>query len=207
MNFDDIKSMWNNDEGEGAVVPNSVDQLKTLSLPIEKIRKNMRLEFYIQLITMVLIGFLPTFGYIGQLAVVPFFIIYFVAVIITIYYFSRFHIFYKQLNTNLLRSKDHLYELYYEGKLNVEMYKSFAYTLIPLFFMGEGLHLMSIYGARTRELLQMAQTHQWKAALLIGTFLFLVLVTMLGTNLWAKAYYGRHLDQIKMVLNEFKENA
>ena len=49
MNFDDIKSAWNNDnEGSNIVVPSSVDQLKTLQLPVEKLRKAMQMEFFVK---------------------------------------------------------------------------------------------------------------------------------------------------------------
>lgn len=204
MNFDDIKSMWNDDKGEGTV-PDSVTQLKTLALPIEKIRRRMQLELYIQLISLVMIGVAPKFGYVGPIAAMPFYVIYFVAVTISIYYFSKFHVFYKHLNTSTLRSKDHLYELYYEGKLNIEMYKSFAYTLIPLTLIGVGLRMTSTSNEKMKLLFQAAQTNQGMAVALVIPVLVAVLVMMLSVNLWVKFYYGRYLNQIKVVLDEFKE--
>lgn len=207
MNFDDIKSAWDSEENDPVVVPSSVDQLKTLQLPIEKLRKNMKAEFYLQLVTLIFFGFCPRYAYFSPALVVPFYGVYFVGVAISIYYFSKFHLFYERLSAPTLRSKDHLYELYYEARLNIEMYKSFAYTLIPLALIGVVLHTVSTQNEKLKVIFQGALIYQWVAVLLVGSFLFTVLLIMVVTELWVRFYYGRYLKQIKIVLDEFKENA
>lgn len=206
MNFDDIKSVWNSEEEDHVVVPSCVQQLKTLQLPIEKIRTNMKWEFYLQLLTLIFFGFCPRYTYFSPALVVPFYAVYFVAVIISVYYFSKFQLFYERLGTGVLRSKDHLYELYYEARLSIEMYKSFAYTLIPLALIGVALHMASTQNEKQQVIFQAALIHQWVAVLLVGLFLFAMLMIMLVTELWVRFYYGRYLKQIKIVLDEFKEN-
>jgi hypothetical protein len=206
MNFDDIKSAWDSEENDHVAVPSGVDQLKTLQLPIEKLRTNMKWELNLQLATLVIIGFCPRYTYFSPVLIVPFYAVYFVAVVISIYYFSRFYLFYERLGAATLRSKDHLTELYYEARLNIEMYKSFAYTLIPLALIGVALHMASSPDEKLKLIFQAALTHQWVAVLIVGLFLFVMLMIMVVTELWVKAYYGRYLKQIKIVLDEFREN-
>ncbi|MGO4289018.1 hypothetical protein [Chitinophaga sp. RAB17] len=206
MNFDDIKSAWNSEEEDHVVVPSSVDQLKTLQTPIEKIRTNMQYEFYIQLFALVVIGFVPRYTYFNPVLVIPFYVVYFVALIISGYYFFKFYLFYKRLSTNTLRSRDHLYALYYEARLNIEMYKSFAYTLIPLALIGAALYVVSQPDGKLKDVFQIAVTRQGVAVSLVVLFLLVVLLIMVITELWVRSYYGRYLDQIKRVLDEFKEN-
>ena len=207
MNFDDIKSAWDSEDNDHVEVPSGVGQLKTLQLPIEKIRTNMKWEFYLQLITLIFFGFCPRYTYFSPALVVPFYAVYFVALTISVYYFSKFHLFYERLGTATLRSKDHLYELYYEARLSIEMYKSFAYTLIPLALIGVSLHMASTQDEKLKVIFRAALIYQWVAVLLVGLFLFAMLMIMVVTEFWVRFYYGRYLKQIKIVLDEFRENA
>ncbi|HEY9259513.1 hypothetical protein [Chitinophaga sp.] len=209
MNFDDdIKSAWNSEENDDpVVVPSSVHLLKTVQLPIERIRTNMKWEFYLQLIGLIFIGFWPRFTYFSPALVVPFYAVYFVALTISVYYFSKFQLFYERLGGGMLRSKDHLYELYYEARLNIEMYKAFAYTLIPLALIGISLHMASTQDEKLKLVFRAALVYQWVAVLLVGLFLFAMILIMVVTELWIRFYYGKYMKQIKIVLDEFKENA
>lgn len=209
MNFDDdIKSAWNSEEHDDpVVVPSSVDLLKTVQLPIERLRRNMKWEFYIQYISLLLIGSWPRYTYFSPALVVPFYVVYFVVLTISIYYLSKFQPFYQRLGGGMQRSKDHLYELYYDARLSIEMYKSYAYTLIPLALIGISLHMASRQDEKLKVIFQAALIYQWVAVLLVGIFLFAMILIMGMTELWVRFYYGKYLKQIKIVLDEFKENA
>ena len=205
MNFDDIKSAWNNDNHDHVVVPSSVDQLKTLQLPVEKLRNNMKIEFYVQLLSLIFIGFLPRYTYFNPVLIIPFYAVYFVAVAISVYYFFKFHLFYKQLDTATLRSKDSLYVLYYDAKLSIEMYKSYAYTLIPFALLELAMHMVSRQDSKMKAVFQAAVTNQTIAMILVGIFLGMLLLLMVITTLWVNSYYGKYMKQIGKVLEEFKE--
>lgn len=207
MNFDDIKSAWSNDNDDNVVVPSSVDQLKTLQLPVEKLRSNMKIEFYVQLFSLILIGFLPRYTYFAPVLIIPFYVVYFVAVAISVYYFFKFHLFYKQLNTATLRSKDRLYALYYEAKLSIEMYKSYAYTLIPFALLEMAMHMASRQDSKMKAVFQAAVTNQAIAITMVSVFLTMLLLLMAITTFWVNSYYGKYMKQIGEVLEEFKEAA
>lgn len=207
MNFDDIKSAWNSEEEEHVEVPASVAQLKTLQLPIEKLRSNMKMEFYVQLFTLMLIGFLPRYTYFSPVFIIPFYAVYIVSVAISVYYFSKFYLFYKDISSVTLRSRDNLYALYYEARLNIEMYKSYAYTLIPFSLIVLVMHMVSRKDEKLKTIFQFTLDNQLMALALATLFIIGILFVMIITEWWVKIYYGKYLKQIKIVLDEFKENA
>lgn len=207
MNFDDIKSAWNNDNDGNVVVPSSVDQLKTLQLPVEKLRNNMKLEFYVQLATIIFIGFLPKYTYFSPVFIIPFYAIYLATLIISVYYFSKLYLFYKKISATTLNSKDHLYALYYEAKLSIEMYKSYAYTLMPFAFILVVMHMASSKDGKFKVIFQSVLDHQAMAIAMAVLFIIGIFAIMTATELWVRSYYGKYLKQIGKVLEEFKEAA
>jgi hypothetical protein len=208
MNFDDIKSAWNNDnEGDNVVVPSSVNQLKTLQLPVEKLRKAMQMEFFVQLFSLVLIAFTPKIFPLSPVMVVPFYAVYLVVIAISVQYYYKFRTFYKSLGTNTLSSKDNLYALYYEAKLNIEMYKAYTYTLIPFALIVGVMYIVSNKSSEIINLLAKAADHRGIAVGLAVSFVLMVLMITTLTETWIKQSYGKYLKQIGQVLEQFKENA
>lgn len=208
MNFDDIKSAWNNDnESSNVVVPSSVDQLKTLQLPVEKLRKAMQMEFFVQLFSLVLIAFTPKIFPLDPVMVVPFYAVYLVVIAISVQYYYKFNTFYKSLGTNTLSSKDNLYALYYEARLNIEMYKAYTYTLLPFALIIGVMYMVSHKSSEMTSLLEKAADHRGIALGLAAAFVLLVLLITALTEIWIKQSYGKYLKQIGQVLEQFKENA
>jgi hypothetical protein len=207
MNFDDIKAAWNNDSDDRVEVPASVTRLKSLRLPVEKLRRKMRYEFNIQFISLVIIGVLPI-RYFKPILIVPYYALYFVVVVISVYYFSRFYIFYKSLSSNTLRSKDNLYALYYEARLNIEMYRSYTYTLIPFMVicMVMGMECRTVDPKMQQTMLDAILMRQSAVISLVPRFILMLLFMMGLTEMKIRYSYMPHLEQIKKVLDEFKEN-
>jgi hypothetical protein len=58
MNFDQLKEQWNK-ENSDVNIPSTIEQLKESKHPIEKIQKNMKKEFIMQVIAIILIAFFP----------------------------------------------------------------------------------------------------------------------------------------------------
>lgn len=207
MNFDDIKSAWNNDNGgDKVVVPSSVDQLKTLQLPVEKLRKTMQFEFFVQLLTLLLVAFLPRIFPLTPVMVIPFYAIYLVVIAISVKYYYRFRTFYKSLVTNTLSSKDNLYVLYYEAKLNIEMYKAYTYILLPFSLIIGVMYIVSNRSSEIAIVLAKAVDHKGIALALAAAFIFLVFVVTAVMEAVIQEMYGRYLVQIGKVLEQFKEN-
>src|ERR1044072_7469329 len=143
MNFDELQSAWHSDKGNDVVVPDSVTKLRSVATPVERIRKNMRIEFVVMLCLIISIPLLRV-AYKDQLAPMPFYAMYVALIILTIFYYIKFYLFYKRLDTAALNSKDSLYEVYYDIKLNIEMYRSFNYSVIPLLLLYQVMVLMSL---------------------------------------------------------------
>ena len=206
MNFDDIKSAWNNDNGgDKVVVPPSVDQLKTLQLPVEKLRKTMQLEFFVQLACLVLTAFLPVIFPLNTVMIIPFYAVYLVVIAISVLYYYKFRTFYRSLGTNTLSSKDNLYALYYEAKLNIEMYKAYTYILCPFAMVIAVMYAVSNKSSDITTLLTKAIDHKGFALIVAAAFVALVLLVITFMEAWIKETYGKYMLQIGNVLEQFKE--
>ena len=59
MNFDEIKDSWDKEGAEAAVqIPPAMSALRKAKHPIDKLRARMKMEFFMQLIAVVLMPFL-----------------------------------------------------------------------------------------------------------------------------------------------------
>ena len=58
MNFDQLKEQWNKEDSD-VHIPDTIKQLKESKHPIEKIQKNMKKEFPMQILAIILIAFFP----------------------------------------------------------------------------------------------------------------------------------------------------
>ncbi|MCW3467865.1 hypothetical protein [Chitinophaga nivalis] len=204
MNFDDIQSAWNNEDAGHIKVPDTITRMKGAQMPVEKIRKNMRNEFYIQLIAIILIGFAPNALQLAPIFYVPFYAVYAIMILITAYYFFKFYHFYKRLSTNTLNSRDNLYGVYYDIKLHVELYKAFTYSLLPLGLLVIMMVVMSREG-RVINMIQTGMMPKRTIALLCSGFGIMVLAVLVATEIWVNANYGKYEKLVKKTLDEFRE--
>ncbi|WP_306349653.1 hypothetical protein [Flavobacterium sp. '19STA2R22 D10 B1'] len=205
MNFDDIQSAWNSDsENKNIKVPTNLEQLKTANMPLDRIRKNMRLEIITQLLAIVFIGILPFKMEFNPKFITPFYMLYGVMILISIYYFTRFYFFYKRIDGSTLNSKENLFAVYYDIKLNIEMYKSFAYSLLPFAFCFLIMIMMSLNG---REKFGVLGSEMTENGMIIFVVLILALLGMIvaATEIWVRYYYGKYAKQIKNLLDQLKD--
>src|SRR5258708_39972432 len=56
----------------------------------------------------------------------------FLLLVQSVYYFSRFYLFYKAIGRYDLRLRKSIYKMTYELELNIEIYKTFNYLVAPL---------------------------------------------------------------------------
>ena len=202
MDFNDIQSAWNNQKTENVVVPTNLEKLQAANTPLDKIKKNLKTEFVYQIISIVLLGFVPFIHNLPATAYAPFYLLFTLFVAVCIYYLVKLYLFYKRLNQTTLNTKDSLYETYFDIRLNMELYKTFGFALTPfliLFVLG----FLYIGLSKTTDLSQGLSDGQ------LGMLLAVVGITILlmGWSLerWVQHFYGKYAKEIRKVIDELKE--
>jgi predicted DNA-binding transcriptional regulator len=122
---------------------------------------------------------------------------------VCVYYLVKLYLFYKRLNNITLRTKDSLYETYFDIRLNMELYKTFTFALSPfivLFFVGFTVYLVS-----TKPGMQISDLSN---SFLTATFVVISLTILflgLMAEWWVQYFYGKYAKEIKKVIDELKE--
>ncbi|MEG0927715.1 MULTISPECIES: hypothetical protein [Chryseobacterium] len=201
MNFDQLKEQWNNEDGN-VNIPDNIEQLKESKHPIEKIQKSMKKEFPMQVLAIILIGFFPfQFGFPASQYII-YYISYTMMVVISSYYLFGFYKFYKQTELYTGNTKNSLWKIYHELRLNMERYQSFGFLLLPHLLITIGLFIYNTLEQKGKDLSELTNANQASLiiAVLIGTLSFVVSIV-----LWTKYIYGRHAKQLENILNEMDE--
>ncbi len=203
MDFNDIQNAWKNDTNENIKLPVNLEKIQSANTPLDKIRKNLKNEFFYQVISIVLIGFAPLIKDFPQTMVKPFYLLFSMFVAVSIYYLVKLYFFYKRLNAVSLNTKDNLYETYFDIRLNMELYKTFGFALTPfvvLFLVGTAYYEMS--KNQDVVLSNLQNSH------LIGLFIAVALaILFMGIALewWVQYFYGKYAKEIRKVIDELKE--
>lgn len=202
MNFDQLKEQWNNEDGNSVNIPNTIEQLKKSKHPIEKIRKSMKAEFPLQVIAVILIGFFPMQLGFPSSQYVIYYTSYAMLVVISSYYLYGFYKFYKQTGLYTGNTKNSLWKIYHELKLNMERYQSFGFLLLPHLMITLGLEFYNVLSEKGQSLGNLTGSYQQS---LILTVLLGTLATVAGIVLWTKYIYGRQAKHLENILNETDE--
>jgi hypothetical protein len=199
MNFDDIQSLWNADDGrKGKAVPDKVEKIRAAHHPVDRIRRAMRREGWLQLWVLVLAGL---YGHVMSTPVrsVAYYCLYGVTLACCGYYAWRFYRFYRRLGTAVLSTREHLYEVYYDIRLHIEIYRSLTYAQMMLVF-----GFVMLYMAP--ELTAGAAANGWSVFRIAAVFIVLMAWVVIATEMRLKWYYGKYLNEIKMIKDELKED-
>jgi hypothetical protein len=196
MDLDNLKSLWNK-EDVSETPEISTERQKEIHLPLEKIRKNMRHEFWSTII------FLPLVLIAIWFFEIPFrFKLYLEILVasmalVTVFFFSRFFKLYREIGNPTLGTYDSLKDLFHQFELNKQYYLSFYLSFIPFFVCEMIIVIESI-----------PHTHQYTNGYLtlvfIGSVLFGLFLLYLIGNWWFKYFYGKHIDKIKNLVEEMK---
>jgi hypothetical protein len=204
MNFDDIKSAWGKDAGSSLHVPTKIEELKKAELPVDQIKRNMRREFVVQALSVVFIAFVPVIYKLKPVLLLPFNVIYMLFVITCIYFFVRFFAFYKRMGAASLTTKDALYEVNYDVRLNMELYKMFSYMLFPFALIMMGIIMINAKYDDFVELMRSGATQAlsiYVGLIVLVTYAFLHFATIY----WLKTYYLNYAKEIAHILKYLKE--
>lgn len=201
MNFDQLKEQWNKEDSD-VHIPDTIQQLKESKHPIEKIQKNMKKEFPMQILAIILIAFFPLQFKFPSSQYIIYYVSYTMMVVISSYYLLGFYKFYKQTELYTGNTKNSLWKIYHELRLNMERYQSFGFLLLPHFLVTIGLFIYNTMEEQGKSLAELTSSHQQGLiiAVLIGT---LGIITSIV--LWTKYIYGRSAKQLEKILNEMEE--
>lgn len=197
MELDQLKNIW--DKEEIAETPEiSTEKQKQIHLPLERIRNNMRMEFWYTVVMFLLIiaFFILKDMYIFKFKV---YVITLVSaqMLVTSFYFFKFFNLYKNLTSVNLNTADSLKDLCYQFKLNEQYYLSFYLSFVP-FVVCEMLLIFEF----TPSLIIIQGLE------FILTFLGLCVFTLLLLYFvgiwWFKRYYGKYISQISQIAKNLK---
>ncbi len=204
MDFNDIQNAWNNEKTENVNLPDNLEKMQSVNTPLHKIRKNLKRELIIQLVSMVFIGIVPLIIDLKYSFLLAYYLLYAVSIIIAIFFTIRLYLYYKNFTDVATTTKDNLYEIYYNIRLFMETYKSASYTFIPfgLFYM-----FLLPLGKKSGKLLnRILDANQENVAIII-----ILIVVVFMTLMWfmteghVKLFYGKYAKEIKKVIDELKE--
>ncbi|MCC9042843.1 hypothetical protein LNQ81_09160 [Myroides sp. M-43] len=196
MNFDDLEKSWQEQEAPNVKVSSKDLDVKSSRLPLEKIRKNVVKDIWVQGVSIVFLAFLPL-GYSLSIESMRFYyIIYFLFAVITIYFLAKMYLFYRTSASFTMNSRDSLYEVYFSVRMYIQLYENFCYSLLPFICVFIPLFV----GLKEDDYFDLLQNKVFIIAFIIFFILTLVLV-----KYWIKKLYGQYLTQIENNLNLFKE--
>lgn len=201
MNFDQLKEQWNKEDSD-VNIPDTIQQLKESKHPIEKIQKNMKREFPMQILAIILIAFFPLQFKFPSSQYIIYYISYTMMVVISSYYLLGFYKFYKQTELYTGNTKNSLWKIYHELRLNMERYQSFGFLLLPHFLVTIGLAIYNMMEKHGKSLTELTSSQQQGLiiAVLLGT-----LGVITSIVLWTKYVYGRQAKQLEDILNQMDE--
>ncbi|MCC9017588.1 hypothetical protein [Flavobacterium lipolyticum] len=203
MDFNDIQNAWNNDKSDNIVLPDDLEKIQSANTPLDRIRKNLKSELIAQGVSIVLIGFTPYIFHFEEKYIVPFFLLFAMFTAVCIYYLTKLYFFYKRLHNTALKTKDNLYETYFDIRLNMELYKTFGFALTPFMIVFLTVLIYDQTSKTTNFVM-----FDFSSTEIIGVFsaiLFSILSMGLFLEWWVRFYYGKYAKEIKKVIDELKE--
>lgn len=197
MNIDDLKNTWNEDTAENTPKINT-EQRKKLNLPLEKIRANMRMEFWstnlLLLFVLIAIWFLDNIPFRYKLYIE---ILVVAMSIVTYFFFSKFFKLYQEISKPALETLDALKDLQHQFNLNKQYYLSFYISFIP-FLVGEMIIIME-------ALPYYQQFPDTTFAIIFTGSIVLGLFFMFAIGkFWFNYLYGKHIKNIEKLIEELK---
>lgn len=196
MNIDDLKNTWNEENLENIPEINA-EQRNSLHLPLESMRKNMRMEFWytvgIFIFAFIVMAISPApfkFNFYIDLLVVS-------MMFVTAFFFSKFFKLYKEMSNPELNTYDGLKDLLHQFELNKQYYLSFYVSFIPFLVCEMIIVLEFIPRKVPLTNLQIASTS------IITVFFGIFILFAIG-KWWFQKFYGKHIDKIKLLVEELK---
>ena len=187
MDLENLKQVWNEEKIE-SIPEISLEKQKEIHTPLEIIRKNMRTEFWISIISFLIFGIQIFFIVKGTEQTFFLIMLAFITIGILGYYYLKFYSFYKKLNTKNFNTYHNILDLRYELVLNSELYKSFYIASIP--FILDFYYVLYV-GNEDIDLTFFS----------IISLSFCVLIYFVG-KYWLYENYGKYIQKISKIVAE-----
>jgi hypothetical protein len=197
MDLDTIKDIWDS-ESPGKTPEISLEQQNEIHLPLEKLRKNMRMEFKSSTIAFIIFILFITFADFHFLK----FKIYTIAlvaslILIKVFYYYKLFVLYKNLSSVDLNLVENLKNLRFEFKLNEQYYLAYYFALVPFAIAEIILIFEFIPGWRSLT----------GSTFTIYFFLFCIImlvVLFFMVKWWFYKFYGKYFKQIIELIDNLK---
>lgn len=198
MNIDELKNAWNEDNSLEETPEISTEQGNKINLPLEKMRKNMRMEAFST------IGiFVFAFALISACEA-PFKFKFYIDILlismglVTFFFFRKFFKLYKEMGSPVLKTYDSLKDLLQQLNLNKQYYLSFYLSFVPFLVCELIIVIECIPHRQPLTDIQIAVT------LITSMIIGLSGLYIVG-NFWFKHFYGKHITKIENLLKELQK--
>ena len=209
MNIDDLKDAWNNDEPQGMQLPDNTQALGKTNSVIDKVRSNMKSEF---IVTIVVYPFLLWYLIANQQS--SFFfnigvILFFTILILNIYYYIRFYVFYKSIARYDFSIRESIRKITYELELNSEIYKTYNFCVTPLAILLIG----ALFCSRdiSKYILQVLTSDSFLSQGGLLWMIFTGIITIGVTygihEYYIRSLYGKHIKELKIIINDLGDES
>lgn len=214
MNFDELKNQWGQESTPDQSIPRLNRSLNQANNAIDKVRKNMRKDFYgiivLFIISLMVILFVPQYIFVHQILQFIIWSFFLTFTILSSYFLFKFYRFYKKSYTLSYSMKDNLWWFYYELRSFIDFYYMFNVVALTMGFSC-GLSLGYI-GANLKFVKNQDNViSQSMDQLGVNAYLFLIVMIviiiggMIGLHYAVKYMYGKHLNQLKRTLDLLRE--
>jgi hypothetical protein len=202
-NFDEFQQAWKKENTEESEINLQLSTLNNANQPLENIRKNMKLELYLQLAAIGIIGVAPMHYGISGALMVAYYTVYALMIAVSGHYFYRFYLFFKKMHNYHASTRDSLFELYYEIRLHLEMYKSSSYLIFPFaLVIGAMIWYRKNFQGEPNKAIFIHET-DWMILPVLAIAITLFIIA--ATNWWVNHFYGKHAERIRKIINDLKE--
>lgn len=204
MELDNIKDLW--ERATPADTPEvSLEKQTEIRMPLEKIRKNMRMEFWVTVASVsVLLAVSPV---LLASAKGERFLTYYIAfllsfLLIITFFFTKFFRLYRDLENTELSTRDSLKDLIWNFKLNEQYYLSYYVSTVPIILFEIAIFMDYLPGFSALYGISFA-------VYFAGAVLFTVFILYAFGKFWFRNYYGKYIYKISKTLKiiEINENA
>ena len=196
MEIDQLKEVWNT-EHVSEIPEISTEKQKEMHLPLEKIRKNMRMEFWSSVFAIILILFyfvlnvedfkLQAYGLILTMS----------AIIVTAFYYHKFFLLYKEIGEHKFTTKEMLKDLKTQFDLNQQYYTSYYVAFVPIIVASYILIFDNQNAYEKYSTLKFIFALSITVCAGIGGLYFI-------GKWWFNQYYGKYIDQIENLIQNLK---
>lgn len=193
MNFDQLQQQWQNEEVSTPEI--SLEHQNKINNPLDKIRKNMKMEFWLTLISIVLILFWLLFSIENTKTKLYSSVLVISMILVTIFYFNIFRKTYRFLSNNTISTLDALKDLLFQLKLNEQYYISYYLAFVP--FLVCEIIILADYLPGFKKLGETELIFMFVSIVFFG----LIILYVFG-KYWFNVYYGKHINKISDLIVE-----